>query len=216
ESKFSLGVNVFPNFSMGILSYDESSSSAGELFKNIETWKPSASTSILVEYTLKHNAFLGFGLGYQNNGEQTKKQALIFSINPTTGEPVYDPYQPSHAKSIYNHHNLEIPIYYRHLFNNRFYGVFGLSGIVNISNTRTSVLYYPEKATERNTKNDNSTEFRKINLSTNIGLGFDVIQKENFSFYIQPNAQFGILGLAKSTPINRNMLSIGISTGIRL
>lgn len=217
NQKFKLGLNLFPNYCLGIVSSSmNGDDGVKQVIQNFETWKPSISASVFVEYQLKENAFLGFGMGYQNNGEQSKKKALVFNIDPTTGQSIFDPSQPSHAKYKYNHHNLEIPVFYRHLFNDRFYGLVGLSGIVNLFNTRTSIYYYTEKPSERNTKIDNSTDFRRLNLSTNIGVGYDLLQKEKFTLYVQPNIQCAILGVSKNAIINRNPISLGLAMGIRL
>ena len=217
EQKFTLGVNLFPNYSLGIVSNSlNTNDDVKHAIQDFETWKPSLSASVFVEYELKENDFLGFGLGYQNNGERSKKTALIFNIDPTTGQPIFDPSQPSQAKYKYNHHNLEIPVFFRHHFNNRFYGLVGISGIVNLYNTRTSIYYYTNKPSERNSKTDNSTEFRSLNLSTNIGVGYDLLQKEKFTLYVQPNIQCAILGVSKNAIINRNPISLGLAMGIRL
>jgi hypothetical protein len=54
-----------------------------------------------------------------------------------------------------------------------------------------------------------------LNFSGNIGYGFDFLRKENFNLFFQPYAQYGILGVSKSAPLNRNFLSIGFVTGIK-
>lgn len=128
EKKFDFGLNLFPNYSMGIISNDGSTpSSAESTFKEIETWKPSISANLFVEYNLNERSSIGLGLGYQNNGERTKKLDLIFGVNPNTGEIITDPSEPSQARTIYNHHNIEIPVYYKHSFGERFYLLAGIS-----------------------------------------------------------------------------------------
>jgi hypothetical protein len=76
------------------------------------------------------------------------------------------------------------------------------------------VLYF-ESNKERNTSKDESTDFRFVNFSGNIGYGFDFLRKESFNLFFQPYAQYGILGVSKSAPLNRNFLSIGFVTGVK-
>lgn len=216
EKKFDFGLRLFPNYSMGIITNNGGTPSSVESnFKELETWKPSASATIFVEYNLNNRSSIGIGLGYQNNGERTKKQELIFGVNPNTGEFDTDPSVPSEFRTIYNHHNLEIPIYYKHSFGERFYVLAGISAIINISNSTTGVKYFSDHS-ERNTQKDNSTDFRRLNFSGNFGLGLDYLKKEKFSLFVHPFIQCGILGVSKSASLNRNILSLGISTGVRI
>jgi len=217
EKKFDFGMNLFPNYSLGVISNDGSTPSSVESgFQDIETWKPSISANIFVEYSFNKKSSVGLGLGYQNNGERTKKLDLIFGINPNTGQATTDPSAPSQARIIYNHHNIEIPVYYKHIFGERFYLLAGTSAIINISNTRTGVKYYEDGSKERNTVEDNSTEFRGLNFTGNIGFGLNYFKREKFSLFVHPYCQYGILGVSKAASLNRNILSLGISTGIKI
>lgn len=217
EKKFDFGLCLFPNYSLGVISNDGSvPSSAESTFQDIETWKPSISANIFVEYNLNKKSSIGIGLGYQNNGERTRKFDIIFGINPNTGEIITDPSAPSQARSIYNHHNIEIPVYYKHSFGERFYLLVGSSAIINISNTKTGVKYYADGSKERSTSEDNSTDFRGLNFSGNVGFGLDFLKKEKFSLFVHPFIQYGILGVSKSASLNRNILSLGISMGIKI
>ncbi len=213
DKKFDLGLYFFPNYSIGIISSDGSTPKRVESgFKEIETWKPSFSANIFLEYRLNQRSFLGLGMGYQNNGERTKKLDLNYGSNPNTGKSK----RATHARIVYNHHNIEIALYYKHRFGRNFYGVMGTSGIINVSNTRTSILYFPDDSREKNTEKDKSTDFRKFNFSGNFGFGMNYLNKETFSLFVHPYIQYGILGISKSASLNRNILSLGISTGIKI
>lgn len=217
ENKFDFGIGIFPNYSIGIISNNGNTPGFVESsYKGIETWKPSLSATVFVEYKLSEKSILGIGMGYQNNGERTKKLDLIFNVNPLNGNPVTDPSLPNKARFVYNHHNIEIPLYYRHVFGSRFFGLIGVSGIINISNTNTSILYFSDNSKERNTENDNSTDFRSFNFSGNIGFGVDYLKTEKMSFFVLPYFQYGFLGVSKTASLNRNFLSIGLSTGMRI
>ena len=216
ENKFDLGFNLFPNYSMGIITNDGGTPGEVESGYQGETWKPSMSANVFVEYKLNKNSIIGLGMGYQNNGERTQKIDLFLGTDPITGNPIIDPSLPTQAKFVYNHHNLEIPLYYRHLFGDRFFVLIGTSSIINIANTYASIKYFADESKERSTGEDNSTEFRRFNFSGNFGFGVDYLNTEKISLFVLPYVQYGVLGVSKSASLNRNFLSVGLSTGIRL
>jgi hypothetical protein len=215
DRKFNFGVSLFPNLSFGIISNDGSVPGNVENgFKSLEVSQICNSFSFFTEYKLGKKSALGFGLGMQKNGESTGKRDLYLNIDPQTGQPIYDPAVPKQAKPDYNRYNVEIPLYYKLNFGKRSYFVVGTSLFFNIINTTRSVLYFEEEK-ERNTSVDNTTDYRFLNFSGNIGYGFDFLRKENFNLFFQPYAQYGILGVSKSAPLNRNFLSIGFVTGVK-
>ena len=216
ENKFELGFGVFPNLSLGVVTND--GSVPGEIesgVQDIEIAKPSISSSVFVEYKLNDKSIIGLGMGYQNNGSRTKKTDLVYGIDPITGNPISDPSLPTQGEFRYNHHNVEIPIYYKHMLGDKFFVLIGTSSVINISNTQTSIQYFADDSKEKNTEEDKSTEFRRFNISGNIGFGLDYLNTDKLSLFVFPYFQYGILGISKSASLNRNFLSIGISTGIR-
>ena len=216
ENKFELGFGVFPNFSLGVVTND--GSVPGEIesgVQDIEIAKPSISSSVFVEYKLNDKSIIGLGMGYQNNGSRTKKTDLVYGIDPITGNPISEPSFPTQVEFRYNHHNVEIPIYYKHMLGDKFFVLIGTSSVINISNTQTSIQYFADESKERTIGEDNSTEFRRFNFSGNFGLGLDYLNTDKLSLFVFPYLQYGILGVSKSASLNRNFLSIGISTGIR-
>ena len=216
ENRFELGLGVFPNFSIGIVTND--GSVPGEVesgFQDIEIAKPSISSSVFVEYKLNDKSIVGLGMGYQNNGSRTKKTDFVYGIDPITGNPISDPSLPTQGEFRYNHHNVEIPVYYKHMLGDKFFVLIGISSVINISNTQTSIQYFADDSKEKNTEEDTNTEFRRFNYSGNIGFGLDYLNTDKLSLFVFPYLQYGILGISKSAPLNRNFLSIGISTGIR-
>jgi hypothetical protein len=215
DRKFNFGVSLFPNLSFGIISNDGSvQSGLEEEIKSFEISQICYSAGFFTEYKLGEKSALGFGLGMQKNGESTGKRDLFLNFDPQTGEPIYDPAVPRQVKTDYNRYNVEIPLYYKLNFGKRSYFVVGTSLFLNIINTTRSVLYF-ETDKERNTSVDQMTDYRFLNFSGNIGYGFDFLRKENFNLFFQPYAQYGILGVSKSAPLNRNFLSIGFVTGIK-
>ena len=216
ENKFELGLGLFPNLSFAIQTND--GSIANEIlvgYQGMEIAKPSISSNIFVEYKINKNSILGLGMGYQNNGSRTKKTDLIFGVDPITGNPISDPSFPTHARFVYTHHNIEIPLYYKYMFGDQFFVLIGTSSVINISNTQTSIQYFTDDSKEKNTEEDSSTEFRRFNYSGNIGFGLDYLNTDKISLFLFPYLQYGFLGVSKTAPLNRIFLSIGISTGIR-
>jgi len=215
DRKFNFGVSLFPNLSFGVISNDGSvPSGVEEEIKSLEVSQICYSAGFFTEYKLGKKSALGFGLGMQKNGESTGKLPSYFEFDPQTGEPVYGPFDPRFIKFDYNRYNVEIPMYYKLNFGKRSYFVVGTSLFLNIINTTRSVLYF-ETDKERNTSVDQMTDYRFLNFSGNIGYGFDFLRKENFNLFFQPYAQYGILGVSKSAPLNRNFLSIGCVTGVK-
>jgi len=219
--KFDFGLSLFPNFSYQIISNDGNTPNDVEnAFRELETWKPSFSASIFVEYKLSAKSIIGLGFGYQNNGSRTKKTDLTFGdqIDPRRGVILKDSSStpPSDARFVSNHHNLEIQLYYRCSFGKRYYVLAGISGIINLENTQTTILYFDDGSKEKNKKSDNRTSYRQFNLFGNLGFGLDYIKKETFTLFVNPYIQYGFLGISETASLNRNIISIGISTGIRI
>ncbi len=215
ERKFNFGIGLFPNLSFGLISND------GTVPESVENEYKSLFVSIIcynasffTEYKFGKKSVIGFGLGIQKNGESTGKHPSYFEFDPQTGEPIYGPYDPRFIKFDYNRYNAEIPLYYKFNFGKRSYLIVGSSLFFNVINTTRSVLYF-ETDKERNTSVDNTTDYRLLNFSGNIGYGFDFLRKENYNLFFQPYAQYGILGVSKSAPLNRNFLSIGFVTGVK-
>ena len=214
-NKLELGLSIFPNFSLGIISNDGSVPSEVESgYRDIEIAKPSISSTIFVEYSINEKSIIGLGMGYQNIGRRTKKEDVVWGINPDTGEANLD-VNIAQIRNINSHYNIEIPLYYKRILGEKLFVLIGTSSILNISNTQTSIQYHADGSKKRNTWEDNSTEFRKFNFSGNIGFGFDYLNTEKLSLFVFPYLQYGFLGVSKTAPLNRNFLSIGISTGIR-
>ena len=216
ENKFELGLGLFPNLSFAIQTNDGTPEDEILLgYQGMEIAKPSISSNIFVEYKINKNSILGLGMGYQNNGNRTKKTDLVFVIDPITGNPISDPSFPTHARFVYTHHNIEIPLYYKYMFGDQFFVLIGTSSVINISNTQKSIQYFTNDSKEKNTEEDSSTEFRRFNFSGNIGFGLDYLNTDKLSLFVFPYLQCGFLRVSKSASLNRNFLSIGISTGIR-
>ena len=79
-------------------------------------------------------------MGYQNNGSRTKKEDVVWGINPDTGEAYLEP-NLAQVRNINSHFNIEIPLYYKRILGEKLFVLIGTSSILNISNTQTSIQY---------------------------------------------------------------------------
>ena len=215
EKKFEFGFSLFPNYSMVKISGGNAvHPNFNNDLESLSNGKLSLSFNLFSEYHIKKNSFIGLGLGYMNNGYRTEKTAF-FAIDPMHGFISNDPNLPTHGRFVYNYHHIEIPLYYKHKFGKRFFAIVGASSTFNIANKTRSIQYYVDGSIKKDDNNDNSTNFRTFNIYGNIGFGVDYLQKENYSLFIMPYYQYGIMGVSKSTPVNRNFMSLGVSTGFR-
>ena len=104
EKKIELGLGLFPNLSFAIQTNDGTAEDEILIgYQGMEIAKPAISSTIFVEYNLNKKSIIGLGIGYQNNGNQTKKRDLVWGINPDTGEAILDPSAPSQARR--HHHS---------------------------------------------------------------------------------------------------------------
>ena len=149
-------------------------------------------------------------MGYQFFRERTDKEDIILQFP--------DPTTPSQVQFYYPHYNIEIPLMFQHYLKKRFYVITGISGILNVKNQIKEIKYFSNGTTTETNSTDNSTNYRKINMTVNLGFGFDYIKKENFSCFIQPFFQLAIMPISKTSSYSFNSLdysSIGITTGFR-
>lgn len=222
NEKLSYGLNFFPNLSYGLVTNvnNDTASMIASYIRDQETWRPSYSLSFFSEYKINKTMSVGLGLGYQNNGSRDKKVNFNnnCTIDPRQGFICSEPGDENieATRSVYNFHNIEVNLYLkRQFFESRYYILAGSSLISNISNTSTQVLYYNDNSKTRNTEKDDITDFRKLNVSVNLGFGMNYFSNEKLTLYLQPNAQYTLLGVIQSSSPNRTILSLGISTGVK-
>lgn len=203
-NNFKLVVNVFPNLSIGVLNNDGTSTSGIEqVIREAEISKPSVSANIMTTLKVHDNANLYFGLGYMNTGISYRK------TETRTMTP--DPALPDEFKVVISHDYIEFPLLVKIKVAPRFYGMAGISGLVNISSQSIFIGYYADE-TERDKYPIEG--IRKLNMAAHLGFGYNYYQSSGISLYVQPHMQFGLFGIHEPVPLNRNMLSLGIATGV--
>lgn len=221
--KWGFGAEVFPNSTFEIIKNDGTVDSRTETFyRDLEKPKFCLSGQIYATYKLNTKSSLSIGLGYQNTGNQTKNQQLSFSNNiDSRGGFTYDSTTSSsfatHVKYKYNHHNIQIPVFYSYNISKRFYARGGVSTIFNFSNTITQVLIdFNGNKTPSTNKDMSTPQFRTLNFSGNLGFGYTYFQSSLFRLYAQANIETTTLQLKKGAHLNRRPVSIGIILGVRI
>lgn len=213
NDKVKFGLSVFPNFSVELVNSDGSAPrNVVDKIKNNHVWKPSYSIQINVTKEINTKWSVITGIGYQNNGGRTKVTE-IFSIAPG---PIPNPVFIGKSRGIFNHHNIEIPLLLKRKISDSYYVIGGGSTVYNILNTVTSKVWDRNDKLDKTIREDKSASYREVNVYFNLGIGREFSSKGKFNWFIQPFAQLGLLGIAHSVPVNRNILSVGIVTGVVL
>jgi len=209
-TKWEYGFSIYSNLSQD---YSVNDGTVPEYvqhgYDSIEISSISFSGQGFIEYKLGKKSTIGMGLGIQKTGLQTRKMKFIFGGTPVDTDPIA-------GRFVYKYYHAEVPIFYKFQICKRFYVLCGASALLNISNRITSVTYFENKKAERSTENDHQTNYRFFNVTGIFGFGYDYLDRERFTLYVQPYAQYHFLGISKSAPLNRNMFSFGLVTGIRL
>ena len=211
QKKLTYGMSIYTNLSSSTYTaHDTVPQTWVDNYKENETVKTSYSIHAFGEYALNEKSHLSFGLGFQNTGYATTKVPVTFGFDPVIG-----PSTSAEAKAKYIWHNLELPIHYKRYFNSSTYASVGLIGQYRIGTFNSSKIWYNDGRKEKNHSYDNFYDYTDINLAAGVGVGKDFKLKEKFILFIQAYGQYGLLGLRKEAAVNRKLLSLGITTGIR-
>ncbi|HFA47456.1 MAG TPA: PorT family protein [Bacteroidetes bacterium] len=204
---------VYPNYSQAVYSHDGSMpSTVVNSLKDFEIAKPSFSTGILARLPLNENWGVSSGVIFMQTGFRDKEQVF------RPGIP--DPVIPEKYKATYRNINIEMPIYLdRSIWKNEKRNIYfsaGPSAWFNVSNKIISTSTYSDGRVEKLKTENRTVEFKGVNVALKGGIGLEYFINKKFSFYIQPSAQISLLGIALDAPLNRHILSYGITTGIIL
>ncbi len=220
QSKWSFGVEAFPNYTIMTYQSDGTFPNDEDFWKDYEIGKFCFSQQFYTSYKINEKSSVSLGIGYHKTGQRTKEMKYIYgNIDPRRGFVANDPNDPAiPAKSqfYYNHHNIQLPILYSFNFSKLIYIRGGLNTIFNISNTQTHYFTDQGGNENKNTIDYNSTNFRKVNLSARLGVGFNILNREKFRLYAQPSLEKSFLGLSKNASLNRLPLSFGVGFGVQI
>lgn len=210
EKKFYPGIHLFPNISEGLVISDGSlPENAANTVRELEIPKYSFSAGISLAYQFNESLFLSTGILYQNNGEATNEQDLLYA------QP--EPTQPVKVRWVYSHHNIEVPIHVKYFATEKLYVISGPGVVFNVQNRTAGVYTYADGSTERTSAvNAGLTEFRPVNVQATAGFGLQFSLGEKISWYVQPTVQYMLMGIAVDVPLNRKTVSYGLGLGILL
>ena len=218
SKKFNFGLQVFPNYSLSLLSNDgNTSKETEESVRENETWKPSISTNVFASYLLRENISVSLGVGYQNNGEKLKNGSPTGDrVDPRKGF-IYQPHPSITRTETFIHHNIEIPVLLKYHLNKKFFATAGFSTIYQLT-TISKVTYDNHETGEKSIyKNEDEwMEYRNMNFSGNLGFGMNCLANDKMIFFVQPNVQYSFLGISKDASLNRHPFSIGLVLGIEI
>ena len=129
-------------------------------------------------------------------------------------------YIPAKTKRVFKNNIIEssLPID-RKLFSNeniKFCAASILSILFNISNKKITTSIYTHNRTEKDKTDDNSTEFKTVNIAVLGRYGMGNAVTEKIGVFIQPTAQISLLGMALDLPLKKAILNLGIANEIIL
>ncbi|MEO0474082.1 MAG: porin family protein [Bacteroidota bacterium] len=208
NQRLHFGVKFFPNYSWAKL-VDDGSVPEGvvQSFRDLEIGRVSQSTQIFGEFAFSQRLAVSVGLGFQETGQATREQELIF--------PMPQPNDPEFSKFAFTYQYLELPVLLKVNFAHGFYLEAGSSMSFLLSNFRKSKLRYPngDVVTERS-PND-YLEQRRMMLNVQAGLGYTFFRQKNWQLFLQPTFQMALHGLAREVALNRHPFAGGLLVGVR-
>lgn len=169
--------------------------------------KPSISAQVFSEVSLRPSWSISIGLGYQNTGLRT---GYILPVMSTT-EP-----ELTFERIVMTQHNLELPINAKCHFNNRWYGLIGISGLLNLYNSGSSHTSLLEPPFQYDVLSLDHGTARKFNVQLNAGFGFEKELSSESTLFFQPYCQFNLLSTSNPGPIKHHMYSFGVGSGFRI
>ncbi len=217
--KWNFGAEAFPNYTRERITQKSTENNGNQLiYHNNELAKFCISGQVYASYNFNSKTSLSIGLGYQNTGNKTRETQLTYGDYIDTRRGFIYGDSTTKGENLifkFNHHNIQIPIFIKYNFTRKFYVRSGISTIFNFSNTSTSVLRTDDE-TKRNTDKQTSTDYRTLNFSGNLGIGYSYFKSSKLDLYVQANLETTFMQLAKDAPINRRPISFGLIIGARI
>lgn len=209
KNSFELGFSIMPLISDNLLTHgDDVDPSIASNYRNREVSRFGGSVNLIIRESITSKFSLQSGLGFTLNGYNYRKTATSW------GAP--DPTLPIAIKSQYIYQNINIPLlmsYNFKMFRKNCYIQSGLVGVFAIKKSIFFTRYFLSNKEISTSSNDDSV--RNNNLNASIGIGMDIIKRENYNLFIQPNFDINLFNIGKkTTPIQRRIYSLGLSLGM--
>lgn len=206
---FEIGVSIMPLISNNLLTAKSSAMpEIVKLYQDNETNLFGFAMNAVVRKPITNKISMQSGFGFSLEGNDTKKR------NVNWASP--DPSLPNAIKLQYIHYNLNIPVllnYHFSVFNSPFYVQTGLVGVYNFKRISKAISYFSSKSSVTTVSEDN-LDIRRINLSTSLGLGMDIINKAGYKVFIQPNFDINLFSIHQEAPISRRLYNFGLIMGV--
>lgn len=212
DKKFKFGLSVNSGISDNIISSSSNTpTSVTTTYRKLEKPAFSYQISIFSDYPLSAQSKLRLGLGFSKTAYKTSKR------KSSTAVP--EPTIPEYTQFIWQHQDIVIPILYTQYLKNgasKFYFVSGLEPQIKINRTVKFNQWFSDGGSNTKQEEDNSTDFRKVNLNLTFGIGYDVKISSRSTIFIQPTFDCNILGISNKANLNRRIYSIGLTVGMIL
>ncbi len=221
--RIEIGVSISPDYANRILRKNGESTTADWIIdgrNERETAKLGMTAGISFGYRFTKSISIETGLSYSNKGYQTKKDELTFGqiIDPRYGFTIDSTSNvgatPTHARFIYNHHYIGIPVKVNFSVGGDKWKFVSSIGVVTeflVKSSNTSVLFMTDDSKKRNTEELND-DYKLINLSPTVSVGVEYVLNPNMSLRAEPTFRFGVLQII-DTPVTGYLYNAGLQFG---
>jgi hypothetical protein len=206
--KFRLGVEFSPRWSYRIFKTEGLENEVADVIRDGEIGYWGFGAHVFGQYRLSPKWSLQLGLGYSNIGYRSSKKGLIFATPEPNG--------PNSGQFAYNYYDITIPLSARFHLGKKpsaFYVTCGMAPVIKLKRATTLTLWYEGGSHSSRTTEDNFGAYRDVNLNGIAGFGYEMSLGKKMRIYFQPTFECNILGVTKSTNIDRKLYSIGLATG---
>lgn len=221
DHQWSFGIELFANSTYELVSNQDGSDPENVQFlQSTEAPKFCLSGLAYVSYKLSQKSFLSLGLGYQNTGYQTTKLPINYNetIDPRIGFEATNPNDPDLPTDIeitYNHHSLQIPLFFNYNFTSKFFVRGGISYLINLANNSDADLFFASGEKKKEDYLFDNSNYRSSNFSGNIGAGYTYYESSNINMYVQVNYERFLNPISTNGITNRTPVSTGLILGAK-
>lgn len=209
--RISIGINFTLDNCYRTIKPDASGKWIADIRDTLEIQKLGYCTGLNFSWNINKRLALETGIWYSDEGYKTKKVLLIW-ITPS-GQP--DPTLAKYNTFIYHYNYIDIPVkanFYLTTKRAKFFISAGVSPSIFISQKLNSILEYSDGHVDKS-MHTGRTDFERINLKANVGLGFTYDLTKKLYYKIEPSYRRSITSIVNA-PIKEYLYSIGLNIGI--
>ncbi|MEL6140452.1 MAG: hypothetical protein AAFU67_02410 [Bacteroidota bacterium] len=212
EKPLHFGLHISPNYIFAsIIDEGGVDQSVVDLIRESNTGKIGFTTQLFVDYTFSEYSRIKLSGGYQSSGLRTTE----LTFTDENGNPLPD---ISTGSIIDNLHQLIYSLSWRQYLTRRFYFESGVSGIWLLSSNSILKTRRPNGSINiiEIVNGPVGTTFQPFTLAIDFAIGIDIIKRDDFSLFVQPQMQYQLHKAFNEGPVNRRLWSIGLTSGVRL